>query len=905
MNKFLLPTNFDEMTQTIKAKIKEEYGINDAQYDGSNVSILADIMSYAAMMINTNMNFGINESVLSSATTRRNITTLAREIGYEPAFRRSFKYEIKLRAKKGGLLEIPKFSKFTGGDKEYFYLEESKAALFGETAFITVTNKERFENLAVRNGTTPGDFILSDDSEIFEVLTKTDNADDQRLLLNNISTDDISKYSSIKTSLYKYNDESKTYQKLCGIETYVVDETNPDDKVAIFQLKEIVAANFPTTDEAVLQLKIFTDDLQKGSVSESFNGFTPFEYHKDSQILKFKLNDNLVTDKSGVKHTMFDLITPFRKKRFCLLFSDNTELKYDIRHEFCILENTEAVKETSIVVTEGKLRKWEDDKELERIVDTEDVEKGYINLDVQNVEEDGIFLEISRVNDKNELILHQPWTRRKTYLAESDIQHEDTTYLALEDFTSQQSFLKIYTQYAGTGTPLYSGNILYFTILESSGAAGACKDLMKFESDDFEVVPFYEDAENPDNNINSKLFSSGSNEETLESIKLNAPLFKNIAERLVTKNDYKIYCKKFQFVEQAQIWGGEELDGAPQLGHVFFSFIPKSRITEFESDENNEVFTLKNRYERDLFYLPLNQIISQNDGGSSNSIFSELERKKIITLQFHNVQPTYLDFIIKIKLVKYLANMTDKAQRQMVFDGVREYFNEIEHFDSNIFSSNIIKYIDRKFNDETGINLTVNLETSMIKDDFSEDGVDVNQDTAKQYKFQTLFEFPVGGIFEPDVMNQGGVVTKYGKVIKSKLPTFSSDKDGFLNAGDEIIIDYDNVTYIVKEQGKEVEKTGALTDVDSSVISFKIPLIHKANNEEESKNQKFGNLMVYPDSYLMYLEINATESTHEEDLASKLPIDVFNTRRKLTVTNDGDLTLRRNTFPRLIRVEIH
>ena len=904
MNKFLLPTNFDEMTQTLKAKIKEEYGINDAQYEGSNVSILADIMSYAAMMINTNMNFGINESVLSSATTRRNITTLAREIGYEPAFRRSFKYEIKLRAKKGGLLEIPKFAKFTGGDNEYYYLEEPKAALFGETAFITVTNRDKFENLAVRNGTTPGDFILSDDSEMFEVLTKTDNADDQRLLLNSVSTEDISKYSSIKTSLYKYDDVSQTYKKLSGIETYVVDETNPDDKVIIFQLKELVTANFPTTEEAVLQLKIFTDDLQKGSVGKNFNGFTPFEYHKDTQVLKFKLKNNLVTDKNGVQHTMFDLITPFRKKRFCLLFADNTEMKYDVRHEFCILENTEAVKETSVVVTEGKLRKWEDEKELERIVDGEDVQRGYINLDVQNVEEDGIFLDISRVNDKNELILHQPWSRRKTYLAESDIHREDTTYLALEDFTSQQSFLRIYTQYAGTGTPLYAGNILYFTILESGGAAGACKDLMKFESDDFEVVPFYEDADNADNNINNKLFSNGSNEETLESIKLNAPLFKNIAERLVTKNDYKIYCKKFQFVEQAQIWGGEEVDGTPQLGHVFFSFIPKSRITEFESDENNEVFTLKNRYERDLFYLPLNQIISQNDGGLSNSIFSELERKKIITLQFHNVQPTYLDFSIKIKLVKYLANMTEKDQRKMVFDGVREYFNEIEHFDSNIFSSNIIKYIDRKFNDETGINLTVNLETSMVKDDFSEDGVDTNQDTARIYKFQTLFEFPVGGIFEPDVMNQGGAITQYGKVMKSKLPAVSSDKDGFLNEGDVIIMDYENVTYIVKEQGKEVEKTGALTDVDSSVVSFKIPLLHKADNEVDTEKQKFGNLMVYPDSYLMYLEINATESTHPDDLASKLPIDSFNKRRKLIVTNDGDLTLRRNTFPRLIRVEI-
>ena len=119
MNKFLLPTNFDEVSQTFKAKIKEQYGISDAQYQGSNIAILADIMAYAATMINTNMNFGINESVLSSATTRKNITTLAREIGYEPTLRRSYKYEIKLKAKKGGLIEIPKFTKFTGGDKEY------------------------------------------------------------------------------------------------------------------------------------------------------------------------------------------------------------------------------------------------------------------------------------------------------------------------------------------------------------------------------------------------------------------------------------------------------------------------------------------------------------------------------------------------------------------------------------------------------------------------------------------------------------------------------------------------------------------------------------------------------------------------------------------------------------------
>ena len=179
MNSFLLPTNFDEISDTFKAKIKEKYGITDTQFQGSNVSILADIMAYAATLIDTNMNFGINESVLSSATTRKNITTLAREIGYEPTLRRSYKYEIKLKAKKGGLIEIPRFTKLNGGKKEYYFLENSKSELFGDTAFITITNQAKFDNLKFRNGTTPGDFILSDDSELFEVLSKTDSYDNQ------------------------------------------------------------------------------------------------------------------------------------------------------------------------------------------------------------------------------------------------------------------------------------------------------------------------------------------------------------------------------------------------------------------------------------------------------------------------------------------------------------------------------------------------------------------------------------------------------------------------------------------------------------------------------------------------------------------------------------------------------
>lgn len=1010
---YLLPTNFDQISDTFKAKIKNSYGISDTQFQGSNIAILADIMAYAVTMINTNMNFGIKESVLTYANTRKNIITLAREIGYEPAFRKSFKYEIKLRAKRGGLLEIPKFAKFNGGSNTYYYLNDTQTQIFGESCFLTITNDEIFKELKQREGTTSGDFVLSDTNEVFELLEKTDTYDDKRMLLNSVNTDKIDKYSTIKTSLYmiKGQDLSKPpennihpeippeevepelseellignffignvegadnnidstqvigaftignvrakdnttsgetipgttpennnqnqntqtgtdntqqnqnttqqsgkveYLRLATIEAFVVDNSDENDKILICQLKDIDTKNFPTSDEEVLNIQFFTDDILKGHLNGVFNGFRAFEYNKTTQVLKFKISDtnNQITDSKRVTHTLDTMLTPFRKKRFCKLVDTNTKLQYDPALEFAILENSESQNEISIVVTEGELLSYETDSTLQITADAEDENRGYIVLDLQDVEEDGVFLEVSRVNSKNELILKQPFTQRKNYIPDSIDGEEDLTFIALEDFTNTQTYLKIFTQYAGTGTKFYVGNIFYFKVLKSKGIDGACYDLMSSELEDFEVINYYtapvdKDGIKEGDDIFSKLFSTGANHESLESIKSNAPLYKNSADRLVTKNDYKTYCKKFQYIEQAQIWGGEELETTQELGHIYFSFIPKSRSREFEQDANNSVYTLKNMYQRELFFLPEKQILLQQDGGDKSSVFETLTKQKIITLQFHNIKPNYLDFTIECKLIKYLASKSEKEQRQMVFDGIKEYFDEIEKFDANIFHSNIVKYIDRKFNDETGIKLSVNLETSMIADDFSENGFNKVEKEKKKYHFQTLFEFPIGGIFEPDVVTLEGLISRYGAILKDKIPEIVNDETtGFLQPKDVVYMDYDNIKAYFIEQGKEVQKILPISKIDSSVKEFYIPLIHKETKNSLSQ-QIIGNLIVLPEAQLIYMELEATESENIVDLQTALPLTAYDKRRRLLIKTDGDNQLRRNTFPRLIKVFI-
>ena len=386
-------------------------------------------------------------------------------------------------------------------------------------------------------------------------------------------------------------------------------------------------------------------------------------------------------------------------------------------------------------------------------------------------------------------------------------------------------------------------------------------------------------------------------------------MYHNLAQRLVTKHDYKTFCSSsFQFIEQSQVWGGEELDSGKRLGHVFFSFIPKSRITDFTADENNVLFTLNNFGNRDVFFVPENQILLKEDGGIENSVFETLSKNKIITLQYHNVPPIYLDFSIKVRIIKYMVGKSDKELRFEVFKAIRKYFNEVEKFDSEIFESNLIKYIDREFNNETGIQLKAFLETSIEKEDFAHTGFAEEEKESKTYSAEFLFQFPINGIFTDDIYSYTGEVIENGKLMKEKLPNLKVEH-GFIEKGDKIFFDYDNILYYKNVNGIITEFSGNVENIDSSVKSFLIPLMLDTRNISPSSSltkelKQIGNLKVYTDSSMIYIEINATDSTHSKDLAKRLPINYFDEIKTFLVETDTNMILKRNTFPRLKKVEI-
>lgn len=86
--------DFDQIKSSIKDYLRTNSTFTDFDFEGSNLSILIDILAYNTYITAYNTNMVANESFLDSATIRENVVSLVRNIGYLPLSRRSAKANI-------------------------------------------------------------------------------------------------------------------------------------------------------------------------------------------------------------------------------------------------------------------------------------------------------------------------------------------------------------------------------------------------------------------------------------------------------------------------------------------------------------------------------------------------------------------------------------------------------------------------------------------------------------------------------------------------------------------------------------------------------------------------------------------------------------------------------------------
>jgi len=81
--------DFDQIRASIKDYLRANSTFSDFDFEGSNFSVLIDVLAYNTYLTAFNTNMVVNESFIDSATLRENVVSLARNVGYVPLSRRA------------------------------------------------------------------------------------------------------------------------------------------------------------------------------------------------------------------------------------------------------------------------------------------------------------------------------------------------------------------------------------------------------------------------------------------------------------------------------------------------------------------------------------------------------------------------------------------------------------------------------------------------------------------------------------------------------------------------------------------------------------------------------------------------------------------------------------------------
>jgi len=81
--------DFDQIKVSIQDYLRANSNFTDYDFEGSNLSVLIEMLAYNTYVASYNANMVSNEVFIDSATLRENIVSLARNIGYVPRSRRA------------------------------------------------------------------------------------------------------------------------------------------------------------------------------------------------------------------------------------------------------------------------------------------------------------------------------------------------------------------------------------------------------------------------------------------------------------------------------------------------------------------------------------------------------------------------------------------------------------------------------------------------------------------------------------------------------------------------------------------------------------------------------------------------------------------------------------------------
>lgn len=191
----LIDLDFNSFKSSLKTHLSSQSKFQDYDFDGSNISVLLDVLAYNTYLNTFYMNMVASEMFLDTAQIRDSVVSHAKELNYLPRSFRSATATVDISITPSTSVTsvvIPRGTGFTGrlGSNTFNFVVDSDIA-------ITSSNNGVFYS----NNTT-----IYEGSEVVDVFVKNDSITNQRFLLNNPNIDT----SSISVSVTE-NGGANTY----------------------------------------------------------------------------------------------------------------------------------------------------------------------------------------------------------------------------------------------------------------------------------------------------------------------------------------------------------------------------------------------------------------------------------------------------------------------------------------------------------------------------------------------------------------------------------------------------------------------------------------------------------------------------------------------------------------------
>lgn len=211
----LVSLDFDNLKSNLKAFLKNQSTFVDYDYDGSNMNVLLDILSYNSYLNSFYLNMAVSEGFIDSAQLLSSVISHARELNYTPRSNRSPQALIDTTftsASNSNLFEIPKGTQFSGtnANGSFIFTTDSSYVLTSSSNTFSISN------LAIYEGTYINESYITDS-----------NIENQRFLISNKSVDT----QSIVVTVSENNDAN----------VYIYDQAynlyglNPDSQIYFVQ----------------------------------------------------------------------------------------------------------------------------------------------------------------------------------------------------------------------------------------------------------------------------------------------------------------------------------------------------------------------------------------------------------------------------------------------------------------------------------------------------------------------------------------------------------------------------------------------------------------------------------------------------------------------------------------------